>query len=77
MTQVRHVVDPKPVRAELKNAAILFLLDQGQSQSVAIKRNRLLVRVARALDRDVRATGKLRPFEFGNHGFADVKRLNC
>jgi hypothetical protein len=31
--------------------------------------------VARALDCDVRAAGELRPFKFGNHGFADVKRL--
>jgi len=31
--------------------------------------------VARALDRNVRAAGKLRPFEFGNHGFAGVKQL--
>ena len=67
MTQVRHVIDPEPVGAELKNAAILFLLDQGQPQGVAIKGNGLLVRVARALDRDVRTARKLRPFEFGNH----------
>src|SRR5580765_3925773 len=67
MTQVRHAIDPEPVRAELKNAAVLFLLDQWQPQRVAIKGNRLLVRMARALDRDVRSARKLRPFEFSNH----------
>src|SRR4029453_10040919 len=67
MTQGRHVIDPEPVGAELKNAAVLFFLDQGQPQGVAIKGNGLLVRVARALDRDVRAPRKLRPFEFSNH----------
>src|SRR5882757_10733483 len=62
MTQVRYAIDPEPVGAELKNAAVLFLLDQGQPQGVAIKGNGLLVRVARALDRDVRTARKLRPF---------------
>src|SRR5216110_3074616 len=67
MTQVRHVVDPKPVRPELKNAAVFFFLDQRQSERVAIKRDRLLVGVARTFDRDVRSTGKLRPMKFSNH----------
>src|SRR4051794_14825869 len=66
MTQVRHAVDPEPVRAELKNAAVLFLLDQWQPQCVAKKGKGLLICVARAFNRDVRAAQKLRPFEFGN-----------
>src|SRR5690348_16338958 len=37
MTQVRYAIDPKPVWAELKNAAVLFLLDQWESQRVAVK----------------------------------------
>jgi hypothetical protein len=32
MTQVRRAVDPKPVGTELKNAAVLFFLDQRQPQ---------------------------------------------
>src|SRR5438034_11293951 len=32
MTQVRDAVDPKPVRAELENAAVLFFLDQRQTE---------------------------------------------
>src|SRR5262249_48890482 len=75
MTQVRHAIDPKPVRAELKNAAVLFLLDQRQSERVPIKRNGLLVRVARTLDRDVRAARKLQPFAFGNHEVITPRRL--
>ena len=53
MTQVGHAVDPKPVRPKLKNAAVLFFLDQRQPQRITIKGNRLLVRVAWTLDGDV------------------------
>ena len=37
MTQVRDLIDPETVRAELKNAAVLFFFDQRQSKRVAIK----------------------------------------
>src|SRR6516165_7329963 len=67
MTKIRDTIDPKPVRAELKNAAVLFFLDQRQPQRVAIKGNRLVIRVARTFDRDIRSARKLRPFKFGNH----------
>ena len=47
MTQVRHAIDPEPVRTELENAAVRFLFDQRQPERVAIKCNRLLVGVTR------------------------------
>src|SRR3954453_8367370 len=67
MTQVRDLINPKPVRTELENAAFLFLLDQRQSERVAIKPDRLLVSVGRTFNRDVRAAGKLRAVDVGNH----------
>ena len=67
MTQVRHAIDPEPVRTELENAAVRFLLDQRQSERVAIKRDRLLIGVTRAFDRDIRAAGKLRAVDVGDH----------
>src|SRR2546430_16869533 len=41
MTQVRDLVDPEAVPAELGNAGIPFLFNLKQPQSVTIKRNRL------------------------------------
>ena len=67
MTQVWNFVDPKPVGAKLENAAVGFLLDQWQTESVAIKGNGLLVSVRRTFDRDVGATGKPRAIEFRNY----------
>jgi hypothetical protein len=67
MAQVRNAIHPEPVRAELKNAAFGFLLDQRQTEGVAIKPDGLLVGVARAFDRDIRAAGKLRAVDVGNH----------
>src|SRR5436309_3779799 len=67
MTQVRHAVDPKPVRAELENATILFLLEYRQAQRIAIKRHCLVIRVTWAFDRNIRSARKLRPLKFCNH----------
>src|SRR5207237_4625158 len=75
-TQIRLAGDPKAARAELKNAAVLFLLDQRQPKRVTIKGDRLLIRVAGTFDRDVRSARELRPFEFCNHRLrAERKRL--
>src|SRR2546429_676206 len=67
MTQVRHLVDPKPVRTKLKDAAVGFLLDQRQRQRVTIKRDGLIISVSRAFDRDVGTAGKLWSIEFRHH----------
>src|SRR5439155_9385141 len=67
MTQIRHAVDPKPVRTELKNAAVLFFLDQRQPERVPIEGDSLLIGMAWTFDCNVRSTGKLRPIEFSNH----------
>src|SRR4051812_23296187 len=67
MAQVRNPIEPEPVRAELENAAFRFLLDQRQTERVAIKTEGLLVGMARAFDRDVRAAGKLWSVNVGNH----------
>src|SRR2546423_3705140 len=67
MAQVRNAIEPKPVRAKLENAAFRLLLDHRQSESVAIKTERLLVSVARAFDRAVRAAGKLWSVNVRNH----------
>src|SRR6266568_8069616 len=53
MTQVWHAIDPKPVRTELKNAAVFFLFDQRQYERVPIKSHGLLIGVTWALDGDV------------------------
>src|SRR2546421_12350404 len=67
MTEVRHTIDPEPVRAELKNAAFVFLFDKRQPKRVAIKSNCGLISMARALDRDVRAAGKFWAVNVGKH----------
>src|SRR5438045_8113889 len=67
MAQVRDPIDPEPVRAELENAAFFFFLDQRQPEGVAIKREHLLVGVARAFYRDVRAAGELWTVNVGDH----------
>src|SRR5580704_2935184 len=67
MTQLRDFVDPKPIGAKLENAAVSFLLDQRQTDRVAIEGNGLLICVRRTFDRDVGATGKSRTVEFRNH----------
>jgi len=55
LAQIRYLVDPEAVRAKLENATIGFFLDQRQRERIAIKGNRLVVGVARAFERDVRA----------------------
>src|SRR5437868_14660633 len=72
MTQVRHFVDPEPVRTKLKNAPVAFFFQQRQSKRVPIKCNSLVVSMGRTFDRDVRATGELRAVKFGNHN-VDLK----
>src|SRR5260370_27383219 len=66
MTEVRHFVDPEPVRTKLKDTTVRFLFNQRERKRVAIKRDRLLVSVRRTFDRDIGATGKLRSFQFGH-----------
>ena len=67
MTQIRHFVDPEPVRTELKNAAIGFFFDQWKRECVAIKGDCLIVCVRGTFDCNIGATGKLRSVEFGHH----------
>src|SRR5712691_1597707 len=67
MAQIRHLVDPKTVRAKLKNATFRFFFDQRQSERVAVERDGLVVSVARAFDGDIGAAGKLRALQFGDH----------
>src|ERR1700731_4642884 len=67
MTEVRHFVDPEPVRTKLKDTTVRFLFDQRERKRVAIKRDRFLISVRRTFDRDIGATGKLRSVEFGHH----------
>src|SRR5947207_14712557 len=68
MTQVRDAVNPKPIRAELKNAAVLFFLEQRQAQRIPIEGHRLFICVARTFNRNIGSARKLRPLEFRNHG---------
>src|SRR2546430_12664510 len=67
MTQVRYFVDPEPVWAELENAAFRFFFNQRQSEGVAIKRNRLVVGVARTFDGRRCAPGRPPTFQLGDH----------
>src|ERR1043166_3013813 len=67
VAQIRDSIEPKPVRAELENAAFVFLFNQREPKRVAIKPDRLLVSMSRTLNRDVRAAGKLRAVDVGNH----------
>lgn len=67
MAQVRDPIDPKPVWPELKNTPVIFFLDQGQPERVAVEGQHLLVGMARAFDRDVRAAGELRTINVGDH----------
>ena len=67
MTQVRHPIDPEPDRPELEDATFRFLLNQGQAERVAVKGDRLLVSVMRALDRDIRAAGEIWVVDVGDH----------
>ena len=67
MTDVRHLIDPEPVRAELKDAAVRFLFDDGQPERVAVERDRRIVGVIRTFNRDVCAAGELRPMKIRNH----------
>src|SRR6202521_5277597 len=76
MAQVRHPIDPEPVRAELENAALFFFLDQRQPKRVAVKSEHLLVSVARTFDRDVRAAGKLWTVDVGGHDLVLELRQN-
>ena len=67
MTEVRHFIDPEPVRTKLKDTAVRFFFDQRERERVAIKRDRLLIRVRGTFDCDIRAARKLRSLEFGHH----------
>src|SRR5207247_9562657 len=67
MTQVLHLIDPDPVRTELKNATVGFFFDQWERERVAIKGDRLIVGVRGTFDCNIGATGKLRSVEFGHH----------
>jgi hypothetical protein len=67
MTEIRYLIDPEPIGPELKNTTIGFFFDQRQRERVAIKSDRLLVSMRGALDRDVRAAGKLWAVDVGNH----------
>ncbi len=67
LTQIRHPVDPKPVRTKLENTAVIFLFDQRQRECIAIKCHRLSVSVRRTFDRDVCAAGKLRALDVCYH----------
>src|SRR6266542_1973827 len=67
MTQVRDLVDPEPVRAELETTAVLFFFAQRQTKRVTVEGQRLVVHMARAFDCDVRSPGELRAFELCNH----------
>src|SRR5260370_17483834 len=67
MTQVRDLVDPKSVRAKLKNATVRFFFDQRQRERVTIKGDRLFVGVTGTFDSDVNAARKLPAVEFSTH----------
>src|SRR2546430_6777252 len=67
MAQVRHPVEPEPVRAKLENATFRFLLDERQAESVPIKADGLLVGMARTFDCDVRAAGELWTVNVSDH----------
>src|SRR5213075_3319536 len=67
MTEIRDFIDPQTVRTKLKNATVRFLFDQRQRERVAIKRDRLLVSVRRAFQRNVGAAGESRSVEFRHH----------
>src|SRR6266478_6785203 len=68
MTQIRHLIDPEPAWTELENATVRLFFNQRKSKRIAIKRDRLLISMAWALDGDVCSTRKLRPVKFGDHG---------
>src|SRR2546425_4184906 len=67
MTEIQDLINPEPIRPELKNATISFFFDQRQRERVAIKGDGLLVGMRGAFDRDVRAAGKLWAVNVGNH----------
>src|SRR4051812_36280947 len=67
MTEIRHLVDPEPVRTELENAAVVFLLDQWQAERVAVKCHHRIVGVIRTFNRDVCAAEKLGTVNVGDH----------
>jgi hypothetical protein len=56
MAQIWDSIEPKSIRTKLENASISFFLDQRQPEGVAIKRQSLVVSVARTFDGDIRAT---------------------
>jgi acetyltransferase (GNAT) family protein len=67
VAQIRHPIDPEPIRTKLENTTLRFFFEQRQSKSVAVENKHLLVAMARAFDRDIRATGELRTVDVSNH----------
>src|ERR1700682_473887 len=41
VAQIRHTIDPEPIRTELENATVVFLFDQGQPEGVTIESEHL------------------------------------
>ena len=60
-------INPELDGSELENAAFRFLLEQRQTERVAIKGNCLLIGVIGALDRNICPPREIRTVDVGDH----------